>query len=70
MKHSDIKSSNQLLVFAEEIEEVVSSRSTPLKRAIAVIENGFGGAADLSRTQTTEYFACELAGDENEMVHE
>jgi hypothetical protein len=55
---------------AEEIDENVSSRLTPLKGAIFVVENGFGCAADMSRPQTIEYLNSEFAGDENEMVHE
>jgi hypothetical protein len=70
MRHLDVKSSNPPLVLAEKIDEKVSSRSTQLKEAIFVVENGFGGGTAMSRTQTTECFKHEFAGDENEMVHE
>jgi hypothetical protein len=70
MRHLDVRSSNQPLVLAEEIEENASSRSTPQNGAIFVVEIGFGGAKDMSCTQTAEYFKCVLAGDKNEMVHE
>lgn len=70
IRYLDVKSSNQSLVLAEEMEENVSSMPTPLKKATVGVENGFGGAADMSRPQTAEYFKCEFSGDKNEMVHE
>jgi hypothetical protein len=70
MRHLDVKSCNQPLVLAKEIEESVSSRSTPWKGTIFEVGKGFGGATYMSRSQNTECSECELAGDENEMVHE